>query len=192
MKYYLDTIFLGENICYDLINECFILPSEKENLLCSDFEAINTQELMKKKDAARRPDCKECEIYPTCLRGCLNKNIKPLDCCIKCKTILSRIYRLYIKSKMDNDVSFKILNNEIEWLESIGCLIQYQDGGIKIKRDDLQTEDFNFFVGSSKGEKCIRLSQMMPNFEKEEERLLSMKYEKETVYDINYFFRVME
>lgn len=147
-----------------------------------------TLEFMKKENVIRRQGCKECEIYPACLGGCVYKNIKPLDCHIKYKTTLSTIYRLYFKCKVKDNVSFKIMNNEIEWLKSIGCEIQYQDGGIKIEREDLQTEDFNFFVGSSQSESCIRLSQMMLGFEKEEAHLLSLKYEKQKVYDINYFF----
>ena len=60
--------------------------------------------------------------------------------------VLSTICRLYFKEKIKSDTFYKILNNEMLWLRSIGCKVQYRNKGIEISRIDLPTTDFNYLT----------------------------------------------
>ncbi len=140
------------------------------------------------KQSVKRTACKDCVIYPTCLGGCLYRTYTTSECNAKRRLVLSTICRLYFKEKIKDDIFFKILNNEMMWLRSIGCKIQYRNKGIEISRIDLPTTDFNFYIGVGSDEKCIRLSQKMANFVLCENDLIAHGYKRDADYDINYFY----
>ncbi|WP_279323822.1 GNAT family N-acetyltransferase [Anaerococcus sp. AGMB09787] len=135
-----------------------------------------------------RKSCKTCIIYPTCLGGCKYRNYTISECDTRRRVVLSTISRLFLKEKTIDDVFYKILNNELLWLRSIGSKIHYKNEGIKVSRFDLNTTDFNFYIGIDYNEKCIRLSQEMKNFRLYDNYLVRKGYERDPEYDINYYY----
>lgn len=138
--------------------------------------------------SVERMSCENCIIYPTCIGGCKYKNYTISECNAKRRMVLSTVWRLYFKEKIKSDTFCKILNNEMLWLRSIGCKIQYRNKGIEISRIDLPTTDFNFYIGVEGDEKCIRLSQKMKNFTLYDNCLVAQGYKRDSDYDINYFY----
>lgn len=139
-----------------------------------------------------RKECKRCIIYPTCLGGCMFRNYTSKECEIKRANVSSMIERIFVNEKAKTDIKFGILKNELIWLRSIGCKVKYQDKGIEVSRDTLKTSDFNFFIGDALDKTCIRLSNNMKEFQKNEKKLLDAGYKKELNYDINYIYYNLE
>ncbi|RKJ34874.1 GNAT family N-acetyltransferase [bacterium 1XD42-8] len=140
------------------------------------------------KHSIERLSCENCIIYPTCAGGCKYKNYTISECNARRRMVLSTICRLYFKEKIKSDTFYKILNNEMLWLRSIGCKVQYRNKGIEISRIDLPTTDFNFYIGADGDKKCIRLSQKMKDFTLYDHCLVAQGYKRDSDYDINYFY----
>ncbi|SHO47431.1 GNAT family N-acetyltransferase [Anaerocolumna xylanovorans] len=80
-----------------------------------------------------------------------------------------------------------ILQNELLWLKSIGCNINKTSVGISVEREDMKTNDFNFFIPFSDNFKgnCVRISSNYSQFYNCEKKLLCSDFECEASFDLN-------
>ncbi|MCL2399992.1 MAG: GNAT family N-acetyltransferase [Defluviitaleaceae bacterium] len=87
-------------------------------------------------------------------------------------------------------ISEKIIENELVWLQSIGCTIDKTTFGFSAEHFSNKSTDFNFIHYSnckeSNKENCVRISSKDEKLHVIEASLLSNRYLFEPMFDINF------